>query len=163
MNVNEETMHRFYSAFQRRDAVAMNSCYAAEVIFYDPVFEDLVNDEVRGMWEMLLKRADDLQIVFDRVEADDEYGTCHWQATYTFSATRRKIVNKIKAHMRFREGKIIEHSDQFNLYDWSKQAFGITGWLFGWSSFFQRRIRKAAQGRLYQYLTKNTESAKFTD
>ena len=53
MNRNEELMARFYSAFQTRDYQTMQNCYGEKVIFYDPVFEDLVDDEVKLMWEML--------------------------------------------------------------------------------------------------------------
>jgi len=130
----------------------MQDCYADKVIFYDPVFEDLVDDEVKLMWEMLCKRANDLSINFGQVEADEEYGTCNWVATYTFTRTSRKVVNKIRAHMRFRDRKIIEHSDQFKLSDWCRQALGLPGVLFGSMAWFQKKIRKTAQRSLYDYI-----------
>src|SRR5207249_11943704 len=64
MNMNEQVITRFYSAFQKRDYETMQDCYDDKVIFYDPVFEDLVDDEVRLMWEILCKRATDLSIEF---------------------------------------------------------------------------------------------------
>src|SRR5215470_16887300 len=105
MNVNEQAITTFYSAFQNRDYQTMQKCYADKVIFFDPVFEDLVDDEVRLMWEMLCKRATDLSIQFGNVRADEEYGTCDWVATYTFTKTKRKVVNKVKAHIRSQNGK----------------------------------------------------------
>src|SRR5262249_19046326 len=131
MNANEEVIARFYSAFQKRDYKVMQNCYADKVIFYDPVFEDLVDDEVKFMWEMLCKRATDLAIEFNNVRADEEYATCDWKASYTFTKTKRKVVNSIRAHMRLKEGKIIEHTDQFKLSNWCRQAFGFTGALLG--------------------------------
>ena len=151
-------MTRFYSAFQRRDYVTMQGCYGDKVIFYDPVFEDLVDDEVRLMWEMLCKRATDLSINFNNVQADEEYGTCNWVATYTFYKTKRTVVNKIKAHMRFQNGKIVEHSDQFKLSNWCKQAFGLPGLVFGTTAWFQKKIRKSAQQSLYDYITSKQNS-----
>jgi len=74
MNDNEKTITRFYSAFQKRDYGAMQDCYADHVVFYDPVFEDLVDDEVKLMWEMLCKRAADLSIDFRNVQADVNAG-----------------------------------------------------------------------------------------
>src|ERR1043165_4225604 len=145
MNVNEEAITRFYSAFQKRDSETMQDCYADKVIFYDPVFEDLVDDEVRLMWEMLCKRAADLPIEFDNARADEEYGTCDWTARYTFAKTGRKVVNNIRAHMRFKDGKIIEHTDQFKLSNWFRQALGLPGALFGSMNWFQRKVRRSAQ------------------
>jgi hypothetical protein len=152
MNVNEQVMTAFYSAFQKRDYRTMQSCYADKTIFFDPVFEDLVDDEVRLMWEMLCKRANDLSIQFGNVHVDEEYGTCDWIATYTFTKTKRRIVNKVKAHMRFQDGKIIEHSDQFRLSEWCKQAFGLKGALLGRTGWFQNKVRKLAQQSLYDYI-----------
>ncbi len=66
------------------------------------------------MWEMLCKNAKDFSLTFSDIELlDEEYATCNWVATYTFSKTGKKVVNKIKAFMRIKDGKIIEHSDAF--------------------------------------------------
>ncbi len=155
MNANEELIYKFYTAFQQLDYKTMQACYAEEVIFYDPVFETLINEELLVMWEMICKKAKDFSLTFTDVEADEEYGTCTWVATYSFSKTNRKVVNKVKAHMRFKDGKIIEHTDQFNLWIWSEQALGIYGKLFGWSVFIQRKIRKSAQKNLADYMNKH--------
>ena len=155
MNANEETITRFYTAFQGRDYKTMQDCYADKVIFFDPVFEDLVDDEVRLMWEMLCKSATDLSIVFENVQSDDEYGTCDWTASYTFTKTKRKVVNKVRAHMRFKDGKIIEHSDMFRLSNWCRQALGTPGVLFGKMGWFQKKVRRSAQQSLYDYIVAN--------
>jgi len=152
MNVNEQVMARFYSAFQKRDYETMQDCYDDHVIFFDPVFEDLVDDEVKLLWEMLCKRATDLSIEFGDVIADEHYGSCYWIASYTFTKTKRRVINRIKAHMRFRNGKIIEHSDQFRLRSWCRQAFGPIGWLLGGTAWFQNKVRKSAQQDLYDYI-----------
>jgi uncharacterized protein len=158
MNTNEQAMVTFYSAFQKRDYLTMQNCYHDKVIFYDPVFEDLVDDEVRFMWEMLCRRAVDLSITFSNVQADEEYGSCNWVATYTFTKTKKKVVNAIKAHMRFRNGKIIEHSDQFKLSNWCKQALGLPGLLFGGMAWFQKKVRRSAQQSLYDFIVARQHS-----
>jgi len=152
MNANEGVITRFYSAFQKRDYQAMQNCYGDKVIFYDPVFEDLVDDEVKLMWEMLCKRVSDLSIEFDNVHADNEYGTCDWKASYTFTKTGRRVVNKIRAHMRFKDEKIIEHTDQFKFSNWCRQALGFPGILFGSMAWFQQKVRRSAQQSLYDYI-----------
>ena len=92
----------------------MNECYAEDIVFSDPVFMVLKGDEVRAMWEMLCKNAKDFSLTYSNIELlDEEYATCNWVATYTFSKTGRKVVNRIKAYMKFYEGEIIEHSDAF--------------------------------------------------
>lgn len=153
MSVNTETIQRFYSAFQQRDHQTMNACYGKEIVFSDPAFGILYDDQVRNMWEMLCHQAKDLTIRFSDIEElDEEYATCQWVATYTFSKTGKRVENHIKAFMRFREGKIIEHSDAFKLSKWASQALGWKGFLFGWSGFLQRRIQKNAVSSLQHFM-----------
>ncbi len=152
MNRNEEIMTRFYSAFQKQDAASMNACYADDIIFNDPAFGILQGESAKAMWVMLSDKAKDFVLEFSNVKCDEEYGTCNWVATYTFSKTGRKVVNKIKAHMRFRDGKIIEHTDEFNFYAWARQALGLPGLLLGWSSLIKKKVRFQALDTLGKYM-----------
>ncbi|MBK7121318.1 MAG: nuclear transport factor 2 family protein [Chitinophagaceae bacterium] len=149
----DELINKFYTAFQQLDHRGMNSCYSEDIVFFDPVFGFLRGDEVRSMWEMLCKNAKDFSLTYSNIKhLDDEYSTCEWVATYTFSKTGKKVVNRIKANMLFADGKIIEHSDAFSLHRWSSQALGFTGWLLGWNRFFQRKIQNGARKNLVKFM-----------
>ena len=155
MPSNEDIINRFYSAFQQLDYKIMNACYTEDIIFSDPVFGALRSEEVRAMWEMLCKNAKDFSLTYSNITLlDEEYATCNWVATYTFSKTGRKVVNSIKAYMRFNEGKIIEHSDAFRLSTWIGQALGWTGKLFGWTSFMKKAVQKNARKNLASFMQK---------
>ncbi len=157
MDDNKIIIERFYTAFQQLDAKAMNACYDDEIIFSDPVFVILKGDEVKAMWEMLCENARDFTLTFSGIELlDEEYATCKWKATYTFSKTGRKVTNSIKAFMRLKQGKIIEHSDAFRLSTWLSQALGLTGVLFGWTGFLKRRVQKNARINLAKYMEKQS-------
>ena len=150
---NEQTIRNFYTAFQQLDYAGMNRCYADEIVFSDPVFMVLHNDEVRGMWEMLCINAEDFTLSFSNITSlDDEYATCNWTASYTFSKTGRKIINHAKAFMKLKDGKIIEHSDGFRLSYWIAQALGWKGRLFGWSGYMKRTVQKNARQSLTAFL-----------
>ena len=151
--MNEEIIQRFYTAFQKLDYKTMQDCYSQDIIFNDPVFGVLQGDEARAMWEMLCKQATKFSLIFSDIRLlDEEYATCNWTATYTFSKTGRQVVNNVKAHMRIQDNKITEHTDQFNLYKWCRQALGIPGVLLGWSSLLQNKIRKQAKGNLRKFM-----------
>lgn len=153
MNTHTALIEKFYTAFQKLDAAGMNSCYNDDIVFFDPVFGLLKGEEAKSMWEMLCKNAKDFTLTYGNiVTLDEEYSTCDWVATYTFSKTGNKVVNKIKANMRFADDKIIEHSDAFSIHKWSKQAFGTLGVLIGWNSFFQNKIKRQAKQNLLKYM-----------
>jgi ketosteroid isomerase-like protein len=153
MATNTELINNFYSAFQQLDYRGMISNYSNDIVFFDPAFGLLRGDEARSMWEMLCKTARDFSLSYGNIVLlDDEYATCDWVATYTFSKTGRKVVNNVKANMRFEGGRIVEHSDAFSLHKWSSQALGPVGQLLGWNSFFQRRIKNQAKRNLLKFM-----------
>ena len=152
MSGNQEVVERFYNAFQRLDYTTMQSCYSEEIIFNDPAFGILRGDDAKAMWEMLCRNAKDFSLTYSNIQLlDDEYTTCQWVASYTFSKTGRKVVNRIKAHMRIKDGKIIEHTDQFDIWKWSRQALGLPGWILGWSGYMKSKIRINAHKSLDKF------------
>src|SRR5688500_8756564 len=96
-----ELIEKFYTAFQRRDAETMASCYHQDIVFSDPVFQELRGPRAGAMWKMLCERAKTLAIEFSDVAADDRTGRAHWDARYEFSATGRNVVNRIDAKFEF--------------------------------------------------------------
>lgn len=153
MHDNKIIIEQFYTAFQQRNAEGMNACYSDDIVFSDPVFMLLKGDQVKCMWEMLCKSAKGFSLTFSDIELlDEEYATCRWQANYIFSKTGRKVVNNVKAYMRFKNGKIIEHSDAFRLSTWIGQAFGWKGLLFGWTGFMKRAVQNNARKMLLKYM-----------
>ncbi len=163
MNGNEATMQEFYTCFKQLDWKGMTALYSDDVIFYDPAFGILRGAEAKAMWQMLCTRATDFSLTFSEVEADEEYGTCKWVASYTFSKTGRKVENHIKAHMRFADGKIVEHTDEFKLYKWICMALGLPGRLFGWTGFLQKKVKRTARENLRQFIEKNGLAAETGD
>lgn len=159
MDLNEQIIYNFYTAFQNKDAAKMNACYSDDVVFFDPVFELLQAGQAKAMWRMLCKNARDFSLTFGNIKAlDEEYYTCDWVATYTFSQTGRRVVNNVKAHLKMLDGKIVEHSDGFSLHKWSKQALGFSGLLLGWNSFFQRKIKNASRKKLLAFIERENNS-----
>ena len=156
MNQNKQLIENFYTSFQKLDWRGMHECYHAEAFFYDPVFEDLDASKTQAMWKMLCLQAKDFSLEYSKVQADNEYGSCEWKATYVFSKTGRKVVNRVKSHFKFHEGKFIEHMDDFDLYAWSRQAFGPGGWILGWSSFLKKKIRNTAKLSLERFISRDS-------
>ncbi|MCA1713539.1 MAG: nuclear transport factor 2 family protein [Actinobacteria bacterium] len=151
MHANQQLVHDFYTAFQRRDGAAMAACYQPDVHFSDPVFVDLRGPRAGAMWQMLCARAEDLEIEYGDVTADDTVGRAHWEARYTFS-TGRKVHNRIDAAFAFQDGLIIRHTDAFDLHVWAAQALGWPGRLLGGTERFQDKIRASAMDGLERYV-----------
>ncbi|KFF85634.1 MULTISPECIES: nuclear transport factor 2 family protein [Pseudomonas] len=141
---NSALITRFYEAFAQLDAEAMSACYTDDVLFSDPAFGELRGAQVGDMWRMLTSRAKNFSVVFDQVRADDQTGSAHWVATYLFSQTERTVVNDIQARFVFRDGKICEHRDHFDMWRWSRQALGLKGLLLGWTPLVRNAVRAQA-------------------
>lgn len=156
MNSNERIIEEFYAAFAEGNANTMASCYHPDVIFEDPAFGKLQGKDAADMWHMLIERAKgNLEISFSDIQANEKSGVAKWIAKYHFSKTNRSVSNNIKAYFEFQDGLIIKHTDNFNFYDWSKQALGTTGMLLGWSSFLRKKVQKQALESLRKYQQKS--------
>jgi len=151
---NAALIARFYAALDRHDAEAMVACYAPDATFSDPVFPRLDAGGVAAMWRMLCARGKDLRVVAADIDADATAGRAHWDATYTYSATGRKVVNRIDAEFTFRDGRIVRHADRFDLYRWMRQALGAKGVLLGWLPPVQGAVRTQAAKALAAWRAK---------
>lgn len=135
---------RFYEAFMVRDHYTMGRLYAEHATFSDPVFPLLNARGARVMWQMLLTRADDLAVEARVIEDTQTRARVEWVAYYTYSPTRRSVVNRVNTEMAIAAGKIVRQVDRFNLWRWSEQALGVKGLLLGWTPMVQNRIRAQA-------------------
>lgn len=151
MHPNAQLLTRFYTAFQSLDAETMAQCYTDDILFSDPVFPELRGRAATDMWRMLALRAKNFSLVFDGVRADDRTGEAHWVATYTFSQTGNTVVNDIRARFEFKDGKIVRHADQFDLWRWARQALGLKGLLLGWTPLVRNAVRTQAAKGLAQF------------
>jgi hypothetical protein len=134
----------------------MKGCYDPDIRFSDPVFPYLKRDEPAAMWHMLIeslkKNNGRWDLTFSEVIVNDVEGSCKWEAKYTFSLTRRKVHNKVMTKFQFRDGKIVEHADYFDFYKWARMAFGLKGFLLGWTKMFQRKVQNSVEERLKKWM-----------
>jgi ketosteroid isomerase-like protein len=150
-DTNRELIERFYEAFGRCDGATMSACYGEGAHFRDPAFGELHGAEVGAMWRMLTQRATDLVIELDEHEADQQSGSAHWIARYTFS-TGRPVVNDIQATFRFADGLIVDHVDDFDFRRWARQALGPAGVAVALLPPLRSKARSKARGQLEDFM-----------
>ena len=155
---NRETIERLYSAFGECNGAAMTACYTPDAHFRDPAFGDLQGEEIGAMWRMLTGRATDLQIELHEHDADEQTGSAHWIARYTFS-TGRPVVNDIQARFRFADGLIADHVDEFDFRNWAKQALGPSGHLVALLPPLRKKARATALDQLAAFRRDETGSS----
>jgi len=147
---NEQLIANFYKSFAAGDAEGMVSNYADDITFKDPAFGLLKGNDAKNMWRMLLKNAE-LKVTADNITADNNTGSASWVAIYKFSLTGRRVVNKVSAKFEFKGGKIIKHTDYFSFWKWAAQAFGLKGYLLGWTPLMKSKVRQQALARLNKF------------
>jgi ketosteroid isomerase-like protein len=148
---NEQLIERLYDAFGRLDGDAMAACYAPGATFSDPVFTDLHDEEPGAMWRMLTARATDLTVKLAEHEADEDRGSAHWLADYTFR-TGRRVHNDVRTEFRFKDARITEQRDHFSFHTWARQALGPAGLALGWTPILRRKVQREARSGLDEFL-----------
>lgn len=152
---NTELVTKFYTAFANADAEAMASCYSDNIQFEDPAFGILKNEDAKNMWRMLVGRSKgQIKISFSNIQTNEKTGSANWRAEYVFGDTGRKVINVIAAEFEFENGKIVKHTDHFDMWKWSRQALGLKGFLLGWTPFMQRKIQQRTGNLLRSFVKK---------
>lgn len=156
MNTNSALIYKFYQSFAQGNAEEMIKCYHDDITFKDPAFGRLEGDRAKQMWSMLLSRANgDLYIKYSNVVANDDRGAAKWIATYPYGPNKRRVVNHINAKFEFKDGKIINHVDDFSMWKWSKQALGISGLILGWTPYLQNKVQATTNSLLDNFIKEN--------
>lgn len=144
-----ELINNFYTAFQKREVDKMTSCYHQKVTFNDPVFKNLNGVHASNMWRMLLSQADkNMKIRYSDVWANEVNGGAMWEADYLFTKTGRLVKNRIITRFKFKDNKIIDQVDTFNIWKWSGMALGPVGYALGFTPFMKKKIQKTANRSL---------------
>ena len=143
----------FYEAFDRLDWQTMTNCYHRDITFQDPAFGQLKGERAKLMWRMLCEsqQGQDFNIQFSNITENETSASAQWEAHYTFSKTGRKVHNVIQASFQLKDGKIIAHNDDFNLYRWAKQALGFKGFVLGRTGFFKSKLQHQTNNLLNKF------------
>lgn len=149
MHKHADLIHTFYQSFAKGNVEGMLQCYHDSIRFEDPAFGVLYGNEVRRMWRLLVRPG--IKITYDNVQATDLKGSADWKAEYQFGPKKRHVINRIHAEFEFADGKIVRHTDHFDLWKWTRQALGAPGVLFGWSKGFQKKVKENALRRLAEF------------
>jgi ketosteroid isomerase-like protein len=155
---NRALIESLYEEFGRCNGTAMTACYARDAHFQDPAFGDLEGEDVGAMWRMLTGRAKDLEIELHEHDADEQSGSAHWIARYTFS-TGRPVVNDVRARFRFADGLIVDHVDDFDFRRWARQALGPSGTLVALLPPLRSKARAKALDQLATFKREETSSS----
>jgi ketosteroid isomerase-like protein len=108
------------------------------------------------MWAMLLERSADLAVTHQMMAEEGSTVTARWEAHYTFTRTGRPVHNRIEATFSVEGGLIRAHRDRFSFWAWSRQAFGTTGLLLGWTPWFHAKVQAEALRALAAYRAKGS-------
>lgn len=153
--LHQELLEHFYHSFKYKDAEGMISCYHDDITFTDPAFGTLKGIEAKNMWRMLLGQNSALQIDYSNISADATSGKAYWIAEYTFSKTKRHVVNHVTSAFEFKDGKIIRQIDSFDLNIWAKQALGFKGSILNLFGMLPNAIQRKAKESLRAFSEKN--------
>lgn len=153
MEANKQLIEQFYQSFAKGDYKGMVECYHDDIVFEDPAFGVLKGRKVKAMWQMLVSRnKGEIKIHYSDVSSNNSIGAVNWKAEYVFKQTGRPVVNHITAKFEFKDGKIIKHTDYFNLWLWSRQALGFKGVLLGWTPFMKTEIQQSTNQLLASFM-----------
>ncbi len=138
----------FFKAFSERDFNTMKSLTKSSIVYYDPLYGYLNDEDVFLMWESRYSKNGFTLIYQDIKDEGDGYFTLKIDVTYF-----RKKMNRqqMKAYFKIENGFIAEYSHGFSVHQLCKQEYGLFGNLLGWNRLIQQRIKNDARRELLAY------------
>jgi hypothetical protein len=155
-----QLIEHFYASFAALDGTAMQAAYASDASFEDPAFSLRGADEIGAMWRMLTDGVRTHGMDVWRLEYRDITDhSAHWEATYRFGASGRRVHNVIDARFEFdAQGRIVRHVDSFDFWLWARQALGPVGLVAGWTPMLRRTVRQQASANLRKWRAKQARA-----
>jgi ketosteroid isomerase-like protein len=152
---NEDVVKNFFLAYQAHDCKGMHSCLDENVKFSDFGF-DIQGDEVRAMWHLFTSQTETRPPIevpgFEIIKSNDDLITAKYQVKYPFGEKKRVVDYTIEAHMKLKDGKIIDHKDISSITEWAWMAFGLPVYLISWTPYFHNKVKKDANERLQHFM-----------
>lgn len=132
----------------------MACSYDPEVDFQDSIFGPLHGKRALAMWAMLTSGATDLVVRASNIGADGDSAHAHWDADYTFSflVFNNHVENRIDATFTLRNGKIVKHTDVFDLPKWMAMALTPLDGVVSEST-----MKETVQKKLDEFIAKHPE------
>jgi len=145
---NKNVITGLYNAYKERNPELMASFYTEDASFKDEIFGEVTGQEIPKVWEVVHSTTSNFYLYFHIVNVNKNLATVNSQLSYTFKHTGRKIDISITSIFRFENGKIRHQVDEYSLWKWASQAFGVSGFLLGWNPKFKNKIRQSAQNTI---------------
>ena len=123
MTPAEETVKTVYEAIQRGDAAAATACYCDDAYYEDLAFKLKGNGDIDAHVALVCSRK--VKVAYTNIHTDGLEVKGHWVFDYVFAKTGRPVHNEMNSTFKFRDGKIVDHRDEGNRWEWSKQALGF--------------------------------------
>ena len=150
-SASASVVDRLFEALRRADASVIDACYHPQISYSDSVFEDLRGARVALRWRMLLQQADGFSLEHGLVFADERKAQVQWTADYRLRGKRIRV--PILSTLAIWDDLIVRQVDEYNFWQYSRQAQGIPGLLLGGLEPFQKIVRRRARRDLERFAT----------
>jgi hypothetical protein len=104
----------------------MLELYDADAGFEDPMFGTLDARQTRGMWRMLTRSGQGVHVSLRDAWANDTAGGVHVDSEFIFPQTSNTVHNQVEARFKFKAGKIVHHTENYDLQAWIRMALGVS-------------------------------------
>ena len=142
----------FYKAFSEKNPKEMITYYHENMVYENPIITRLEGRMAGNYWGMLIEReGEHLKVSASNIRADGDKVIADSKASYLWGDARRQVNNVGYAVFQFKDGKIIHQKDHYDFWKWSRMALGFPGYILGWSSFLNGKVRDTAFKMLKEY------------
>eukprot|EP01117_Protostelium_nocturnum_P003508 TRINITY_DN1457_c0_g1_i1.p1 TRINITY_DN1457_c0_g1~~TRINITY_DN1457_c0_g1_i1.p1 ORF type:complete len:189 (-),score=47.62 TRINITY_DN1457_c0_g1_i1:146-712(-) len=180
--VHHQLLQQFFDHWSEKNVAEMEKIVdVSNLRLSDPLYDQLKSDEIISLWKFYCSRPQfnleckDVSIeehdvvvrtnpLFGGFNSKAKVATPQMTtkligvAEYTISyqdAEGRLLTNDVNASFEFKNKKIVEITNKFDLWTWAKQTQGVSGSLLGWTSTAQATCCANAAKELEEFTKSN--------
>lgn len=139
---SEELVSNYIHAWLKRDVVAAANCLHPDFKYWETIAGGMYKTAFFRYLQTWFGSSNEMLFTYDFFDAGENIAYIQYQSYFRYPGTGRQVKINVLAEICCQDNLIISQKDYINLYDFSKQAYGIWGWLFGWTLFMHKMLAR---------------------
>ena len=121
---NTQIIKELFEAYENLDSAKMNSYFSDDIKLEDPATFLAEGDDAKYWIQFVIDNISDHKITIKNIVENDNVVTVEWTSSYLSNMSKKPILLDYKAHYTFKNQKIINQVNEYDLKDYIRQSFG---------------------------------------
>ncbi|WP_298148681.1 nuclear transport factor 2 family protein [Flavobacterium sp.] len=142
MQTTQELAANYFHAWLRQDAAAAYSFLHTDFKYWEIIAGEMNRSDFFRFLNTWFNKPTEMFFTYDFLDAGIDYAVVRYYSYFNYPGNGFRIKLEVISELFFHKDKIISQNDSIDLYQFSRQAYGIFGLIFGHSLFMHKMLAR---------------------